>query len=356
MTTESKRAETDSSTRKAVEAFIKIGCILLLLNWCFNIIQPFINPLAWGLIIAIAIYPFYLRLAKTLADKNKLAAIIITMLLLVIILGPCAFFASILIENVQQLIPKLVDGTFSIPSPTEKVADWPLIGKPLYNFWQLAANNLSEALLMFKPQVKAVISALMTYSGHAVMTILQMIISVIICSLFLINSHACHNLAISIGQRIAGEKGEALTQLSTATIRSVARGVLGVALIQSLLAGAGFLLADVPGAGILTVLCLFIAVIQLPTFILLLPVIIYVFSVQAPLFAIVFSAWMIVVGLLDNVLKPILMGRGTDLPMAVIFMGAIGGMIYSGIIGLFVGAVVLALSYRIFFSWLNEQD
>ena len=151
------------------------------------------------------------------------------------------------------------------------------------------------------------------------------------------------------------KKGKDLTTLSISTIRGVARGVLGVALIQSFLAGIGFFYADIPGAGILTILCLFVAIVQLPTFILLLPIIIYVFSIHSTVFATLFMVWMIVVGLLDNVLKPILMGRGIDIPMAVIFIGAIGGMMFSGIIGLFVGAIILALSYKLFLSWLNEQ-
>jgi len=136
----------------------------------------------------------------------------------------------------------------------------------------------------------------------------------------------------------------------------VARGVLGVAVIQSLLAAVAFFAAGVPGAGLLTILCLFIAIVQLPTFILTVPSIIYVFSIHDTLFATVFMVWMLGVGLIDNVLKPFLLGRGLDLPMAVVFIGAIGGMLFSGVIGLFVGAVVLALGYKLFISWLNDSS
>ncbi len=347
---------TDEFSKKAVEATIKIGFVLLLLSWCFNIIQPFINPLAWGLILDFALYPLYQKLSVLLGGREKLTSMLITTVLILIIIGPCVFLADMISQNAQDLAHKLNTGNFSIPAPTENVASWPLIGKPVFNFWQLAATNISEALVTLAPQLKEITKWLISSSVSTMMTILQLLVSVIISGMLLINAKAGHKLAVSIGKRLAGNKGEDLTALSIATIRGVARGVLGVALIQSLLAGVGFFFADIPGAGILTILCLFVAIVQLPTFILLLPVIIYVFSIHSTLFATVFMLWMVLVGLLDNVLKPILMGRGIDLPMTVIFIGAVGGMMFSGIIGLFIGAIILALGYKLFLSWLYEQS
>jgi len=347
---------TDEFSKKAVEATIKIGFVLLLLSWCFNIILPFINPLAWGMIIAVALYPLYQKLSVISGGREKLTSMLITSVLIIIIIGPCVVLADMISQNAQDLAHRLNTGNFTIPAPTENVASWPLIGKPLFKFWQLAATNLSEALGTLAPQLKEMTKWLISSSVSTMMTILQLLVSVIISGMLLINAKAGHNLALSIGKRLAGGKGEDLTTLSIATIRGVARGVLGVALIQSLLAGVGFFFADIPGAGILTLLCLFVAIIQLPTFILLLPIIIYVFSIHSTLFATIFMVWMVLVGLLDNVLKPILMGRGIDLPMAVIFIGAVGGMMFSGIIGLFIGAIVLALGYKLFLSWLYEQS
>jgi len=351
-----KSPDTDDFSQKAIEATIKIGFVLLLLSWCFNIIQPFINPLTWGMVIAVALHPLYQKLSVVLGGREKLTSMLITTALILIIIGPCVFLADMISQNAQDLAHKLNAGNFTIPTPTENVASWPLIGKPLFNFWQLAATNLSEAIATLAPQLKEMTKWLISSSISTMMTILQLLVSVIICGMLLINGDAGHKLTLSIGKRLAGDKGEELTVLSIATIRGVARGVLGVALIQSLLAGIGFFFADIPGAGILTALCLFVAIVQLPTFILLLPVIIYVFSIHSTLFATIFMVWMVFVGLLDNVLKPILMGRGIDLPMAVIFIGAIGGMMFSGIIGLFVGAIVLALGYKLFLSWLGEQS
>jgi len=353
MTNNPDHAESNRFSKNAVEASIKIGFLLLLLSWCFNIIQPFINPLVWGMVIAIALYPLHQKLAVLLGEREKLTSILITVIFIFIIIGPCVLLADIISQNAHSLAEKLTTGDFSIPAPTENVAAWPIIGKPIFSFWQLAATNITEAISTLAPQLKEVTQWLVSSSVSALMTILQLLISVIICGMLLNNGKEGYKLAVSIGERLAGVKGEEFTILAIATIRGVARGVLGVALIQSILAGIGFFIADIPGAGILTVLCLFIAVVQLPTFILLLPLIIYVFSIHSSVFATIFMIWMIAVGLLDNILKPILMGRGIDLPIAIIFIGAIGGMMFSGIIGLFIGAVILALGYKLFLFWLH---
>lgn len=220
----------------------------------------------------------------------------------------------------------------------------------------MATSNFGEAVKTFAPQLKQASKWLLTSGAMVVMAILQLLVSVIICGLLLINGVSGHRLALAIGRRLAGSKGEEWTELCIATIRGVARGILGVALIQAILAGVAFFLASVPAAGLLTVFCLFLAVAQLPTFILILPSILYVFSHQDTLTATVFMVWMLGVGAIDNILKPIMMGRGLDLPMAVVFVGAIGGMLFSGIIGLFVGAVVLALGYKLFLSWLKDPN
>lgn len=349
-------ASTDNFSHKAIEAAIKIGFVTLLLTWCFHIAGPFINPLVWGIIIAVAIYPLHRKLSDALGSREKLSAILITAILIVIILGPCVFFAEMIADNAKSLSSQLHDQSFAIPTPNEKVASWPLIGQPIFNLWQSASNNLSDVIKQLAPQLKSIGTWLISSSVSAMVTILEFLVSVIICGVLLLNGTSGHELAVSFGKRVAGSQGEELTELSIATIRGVARGVLGVALIQSLLAGVGFFFAGVPGAGILTLVCLLIAIVQLPTLILFLPAIIYVFSEQDAFSATIFMAWMLMVGSLDNFLKPILMGRGIDLPIAVIFIGAIGGMMYSGIIGLFVGAVILALGYKLFLSWLRAEE
>ncbi|MBU2569495.1 MAG: AI-2E family transporter [Gammaproteobacteria bacterium] len=354
MQNDSHSITTNDFTRKALETSIKIGLVFLLLVWCFNIAKPFINPLAWGTIIAVALYPVHLRLSQICGSREKLSAGFITTVLLLIILGPCGILVSMLGNEMQELIQRLHQETFRLPPLNEKVAGWPLIGKPIFGFWQYASNHLDETVKTYAPQLKELGKWLFALSAMALTAILQLLVSVVISGLLLVNGKGGHLLALNIGRHIAGQKGEELTGLCIATIRGVARGVLGVALIQSVLAGMGFFFAGLPGAAVLTIVCLFLAIVQLPTFILLFPSIIYVFSTHETMTASLFAVWMLGVGLLDNILKPLLMGRGLDLPMAVVFIGAIGGMLFSGIIGLFVGAVVLAVGYKLFLSWLQD--
>ncbi|MGZ5523589.1 MAG: AI-2E family transporter [Methylomonas sp.] len=356
MQNEPELMTTDVFSRIAVEAAIKIGLLFLLLSWCFYIAQPFINSLAWGVIIAVAIYPLHQWLSMKFGGREAFSATLMTTLLLLIILGPCGFFVDMIGDNIREFATKLQENQLSIPEPPEKVAAWPLVGKPIFNFWHLAATNFGETVKTFAPQLKEASKWLLASGASVIMAILQLLVSVIICGFLLVNGASGHHLAQAIGKRVAGSKGEEWIELCIATIRGVARGVLGVAFIQSLLAGVGFFFAGIPIAGLLTLLCLFIAVVQLPTFILILPSIIYIFSVDEPLFATLFMIWMLGVGSIDNILKPILMGVGLDLPMAVVFIGAIGGMIFSGVIGLFVGAVVLALGYKLFLYWLNRWN
>jgi len=168
---------------------------------------------------------------------------------------------------------------------------------------------------------------------------------------------SANNLTLRIFTRLSGEKlGLQYTELSKATIRSVAQGVLGVAVIQAILAAIGMYFMDVPAWGLWTLLILVLAVAQLPPILILAPVIVYVFSVADTTPAVIFTIWSVIVSVSDGFLKPLFLGRGMETPMLVILLGAIGGMMLSGIIGLFVGAIVLALSYELFVAWLNQEQ
>lgn len=352
------QAITDNTdfTKKSVETTIKLGMILSLFVWCFYIVQPFIVPLAWALIITICIHPAYRRLIILLGGRQKLTAVLMVCTLLLIIVVPCIILGSIIAHNVEDLAPKLLDGTFTIPLPTEKVAAWPLIGESLFKYWTLASTNVVEALQQIAPQIKIFGKWLLASSFSLTMSVLQLVLAIIISGILLINADSGKSLAEAIGKRFVGEKGQEFQQISQETIRGVATGILGVALIQSLLAGLGFVVADVPSAGLLTLACFFLAVIQLGPSFIMLPVTIYIFSCHDTAFSLVFTAWAIFVGLIDNVLKPLLMGRGSRIPIVIIFIGVIGGMIFSGIIGLFVGPVVLALGYELFRAWVFEGE
>jgi predicted PurR-regulated permease PerM len=343
--------------RRAIEASIRIGLIVLLVLWCFNIVRPFVMLILWGAIIAVAIYPLFLKFTALLGNREKLAATLMTLIALAMLITPTVMLSGSAIESSQALAEQLEAGTLRIPPPSDKVRDWPLIGQKTYDAWNLASRNLEAAISKFSTQLSALGKYALSAAAGAGATVLQFVISVIIAGVLLVyagsGTRAVERLSVRL---IGGEAGRKFADMAGATIRSVAQGVLGVALIQAILAGLGLVVMGVPYAGLLTLAVLLLAIVQLPTIIVLAPVILYVFSTAATVPAVLFTIWSLLVGISDSFLKPLLLGRGLDIPMPVILLGAIGGMIMSGIIGLFVGAVVLAVGYTLYNAWLAEGE
>ena len=340
---------------RSLEATIQIGLVVLLLYWCFKIGQPFIEIIVWGIIISVAIHPSFDRLKSALGAGGRLTATLITLLALIVLLVPTYMLSESLIETAQEYSVQLDAGTLRVPPPSESVRSWPVIGEPLYKFWSLASNNLGAALSKMTPQLKKFGIPLLSAAAGAGVGILKFVVSIIIAGVLLANAAGGGRVARAFATRLTGEQGIKAVELAGATVRSVALGILGVALIQTLLAGIGFLAVGVPGAGLWALLVLILAVVQLPTILILGPIIVYVFSTSSTVIAVVFAIWSVLVGISDAFLKPLLMGRGVDVPMLVIFIGAIGGFMTSGIIGLFVGAIIFALGYKLFLLWLNED-
>ena len=341
---------------KMVEAAIRIGLVALLVAWCFDIVRPFIVPAVWGIIIAVAVFPVYHRVDAALGGRHALSAILVTVLLLAVFIGPTVMLADTLVEGARWLAASLVDGSLAVPAAPAGLAKWPLIGEPLDKFWRLASEDLGRAMNQIRPQIAAAGRVLLSVSADAGLGILQFVLAIVIAGVLLAHAKPGDVAVHAIARRLAGDRGAEYAALGQATVRSVARGILGVALIQSLLAGLGFLAVGLPAAGLLAILCLLLAVVQIGPGLVLIPAVIYVFTTAETLTAVVFLVWCVFVGLLDNVLKPILLGRGVKVPIIVIFVGAIGGFLASGIIGLFTGSVVLALSYTLFKAWLNDAS
>ena len=341
---------------RTMEITIHVGIVMLLLFWCFRIAQPFIQIFVWGIIIAIAVFPAYRWLNSVLRGRKKLAAALVTLLLLVIIVVPCVMFALSLVETAQKLSADFIGGSLRIPSPPESIKSWPVIGQTLHGFWHLSSENLTAALGQIAPYLKSLGLWLLNTAAGAGFGIVSFVISILIAGILLANGARGAQVAKAIAVRLAGERGADLVELSRATVRSVARGILGVALIQAILAGLGCLVVGVPGAGLWALVVLILAVVQLPTFIILAPIVIYVFYTTGTVPAVLFAIWNLLVGGCDSFLKPLLMGRGVDVPMLVVFIGAIGGFILNGIVGLFIGAIILSLGFKLFEAWLDEGE
>jgi predicted PurR-regulated permease PerM len=342
---------------RALEAVIRIGLMVLLIWWCFNIVKPFILPVLWGAIIAVALYPLFRKLQALLGGHEKLAAVLITLAALTILIVPTVMLSGSLVTNTQRISARIEAGTLTIPPPSDKVRDWPLIGKKLDKTWRLASTNLDEVLDQFEPQLKAGGKKLLSFAAGAGAEVLKFVLAIIIAGALMVKARNGTRALEAIAGRLMGPaRGREMVTLTGATIRSVAQGVLGVALIQAVGAGIGLMVMGVPYTGLWTLAVLVLAIVQLPTILILGPIILYVFSIADTMPAVFFAIWSIIVGASDTFLKPLFLGRGLDIPMLVILLGAIGGMILSGIIGLFVGAVVLAVGYRLFVAWLHPEE
>ncbi len=262
-----------------------------------------------------------------------------------------------MIESSKTLAADIDAGTLTVPPPSDTVKDWPLVGEKLHGAWSLASTNLDAALNKFKPQVTAASKWLLSAAAGVGGGVLMFIVSIIIAGAFLVYGNSGSKAMETIAGRVMGKKGgKDFVDLAGATIRSVAQGVLGVALIQSILAGIGLMVMGVPYAGVWAGLVLLLAIVQLPPLLILAPIVVYEFSVAETVPAVIFMIYSLIVSSSDAFLKPLFLGRGMDIPMLVILLGAIGGMVLSGIIGLFVGAVVLAVGYTLFTVWLGQDE
>ncbi len=350
----SHEVDTDRFLSHAVELTVRIALVAVVAIWCFQILRPFIVPVIWGAIIAVAVHPAQQKLTALLGGRTRVSAALLTVVGLLILLIPIGLFAGSMIDSAQIIKERIDAQPLEVPAPPPEVAEWPLVGKPIHDIWQSAATNLGETLKRFSSQLRAVGGFLLAAGAGMGAAIGQFIISILIGGFFLASSSGGVAAVGAVTNRLAGEDGTRYLALATQTIRSVAVGILGVAVIQASLLSVGFIGVGLPHAGIWSVLCLGLGVLQLPAMIVVLPAIIYVFSAESTFVAVAFTVWSIVAGMSDNVLKPLLLGRGAAVPMLVIFLGSIGGFIMSGFIGLFVGAVVLSLGYELLQAWLAE--
>jgi predicted PurR-regulated permease PerM len=336
---------------KLVDIIIRLAVLLFLIGWCFTILRPFVLILIWAAVIAIAIYPLYSIFIRVFR-KRALASVVLTILFLSVLIVPSWLVTQSLFKEVRHLRELSRQGQLVIPPPGARTADWPSLLQPIVDFWRLASENLQSALTQYSAQLKAAGVWLLAAVAGIGTGILQFVVSIIIAGILLAYSETVGKAATEIFVRLAGKNGEQFAGTTVTTVRSVVKGILGVAVIQAAMAGLGFFVAGVPYAGVWTVACLFFAIIQVGAGPVAIPIMIYMFTATDTLTAVLLAIWLVITLISDNILKPLLLGRGAPAPMLVVFLGAIGGFITSGFLGLFLGAVILTIGYKLFMTWL----
>jgi predicted PurR-regulated permease PerM len=333
---------------------IRLVLVALVAYWSFLLLRPFIAILIWAAILSVALYPIiYLWLTRVLGGRSTLSSCLLTLLALVVILGPISTLGAALVQNLSSIAVGVSEGTITVPPPPPGVADWPIIGEKLSAFWQTASHELGKTLASIEPQLKSAAVKVLEVVGSIGLGVLQFTVAIFIAGFAYSRAAGVQDALKTFANRAAPQMGGDFVDLAGGTVRSVARGVVGISLIQAILFGLGALVAGIPLAGLWTFVALILAIVQVGPGLVIVPVIIYAWSTMDTAGAAILSVYLVPVMLLDNVLKPIVMGRGLPVPMLVIFIGVIGGTVAHGLIGLFVGPIVLSLGYELGRAWIQ---
>ena len=340
-----------------LDVLIRAGLIFALAALCYRIFAPFLTLMVWALILAVAIYPLHQMLARKVGGKQGLAATLIALIGAALIVAPSAALMASLADSVQQFVQGVQDNSLQIPAPRPGVAEWPVVGNKIYGLWSKAHSDLPALVQSMQPKIGDLAKTALGMVAGVGGGILMFVASFLIAAVIMAFGAEGEQSSLAIFARIMSpERAPEFVKLSTATIRAVAQGVIGVALIQAIAVGVTLLVAHVPLAGVLAVIVLVLGIAQIPAVLVTLPAIAYIWmsGEYGNAAAIVYSVVLFLAGIADNFLKPLMLGRGVDAPMPVILLGALGGMAAAGILGLFVGAVLLALGYQIFMGWVHH--
>ena len=343
---------------RVMDAFVRIGLVLVLAFFCYRALSPFLTLLIWSLILAVTLYPLHDAVARRIGGRHGLAATLIVMLGLALIVAPSAVLMSSLGDSVHQFVRNVQSSSLEVPAPSESVATWPFVGPRLHAMWSQAHADLPALVQNLQPQLGDVAKSVLGFVGGIGVGLLLFLAAFIIAGIIMAFGEEGARASLAIFRRVVGPaRGEELAKLSTATIRAVAQGVIGVAFIQAIIVGLCLLVAGIPWPGLLALIVLVLGIAQIPALLVTVPAIAYIWwtGTYGNVEAIAYTVLLFVAGMADNVLKPLMLGRGVKAPMVVILLGALGGMATAGILGMFVGATLLTLGYKIFMSWVADN-
>jgi predicted PurR-regulated permease PerM len=339
-----------------VELTIRLGILALIVYLSFTLILPFITIAIWSVVLTVSVYPLYDWMVDHLGGRRRLAAALLTLLSLLIVIGPAAWLALGLIDSLRTLSENLDLSVLRLPPPPDAVKSWPIVGNSIYQFWDLASTNFQAAFAKVGPLLKPLGGSLLQIAANAGTGAIKFIVAVVVAGFLFSPAPYLVNAITLFSRRLASGRGEKFVQLAGATIRAVSRGVIGISALQAFLAGLGLMAAGIPAASLITSAVLILGIIQIGPSIVLIPLIIWSWTAMETTSALLFTAYMLPVSLLDNILRPLVMARGLETPMVIILIGVIGGTISYGITGLFLGPIVLAVIWELLVAWIREPE
>jgi predicted PurR-regulated permease PerM len=339
-----------------IQLAVRLALLALLIYWSFVVIRPFIPILAWSVVLAVALYPVFNWLSGLLGNRPKLAATVLTLINLGIVIGPATWLGLGAVEGIRSFAAQLGAGTLAIPSPPAGVKDWPIIGTQLFALWDQASTNLRAALREFAPHLKPMAGTMLGLAGGAGVGTFKFLVAVALTGFLLPAGPRLVAASQRFLSRVVAERSENFLGLAGATIRSVAQGVIGIAVAQGLVIGMILKFADVPRAGLLAFAVMMLGILQIGSAIIVIPVLIWIWVAKSFAAALLITACLLPASLADNVLKPVVMGRGLTTPSLVIFLGVIGGTLAHGIVGLFIGPIILAVAWELLTAWVRDDE
>jgi len=334
---------------------LMLGALIATSFW---IIRPFLVPFTWAAMIVVATWPVLLQAQAWLGDRRTPAVALMTITLLLFLVVPLYFVITTIVDNVAQLVEwSKTAATLTVPPPPEWVERLPLIGAKIAARWQqLASAGPDEIAARLSPFARTVALWFVARVGNVGRLLGEFVLTVIIAAILYARGETVVRGADRFARRLAGPRGENAIHLAAQAVRAVALGVVVTAIAQSVLGGIGLAIADVPFAAILTAVMFILAIAQIGAGPVLLVATIWVYSKSGAAYGTVFLVWAVFCTTFDNILRPMLIKRGADLPLLLIFVGVIGGLIAFGVVGLFIGPVVLAVGYTLLAQWVNDES
>ena len=337
------------------ELAVKLGLFFFLVYWSSVLLRPFLSIALWSVILTVTLYPAYSWTARFLGGRRKLAAVLVTAISLLVFTGPIIWLGMSMIEGIASLSQRLSAGDIAIPPPSEEVKGWPFIGERLFHLWDLASTNLHSAITEALPYLSPFRSTARSMAEGVATGIPTFLVSLIIAGVLFPPAPSLLEGIRTVSQRILPARGQELVKLAGTTIRNVSQGVIGISFLQAISAGSGFLVAGIPGSGFLALGVLVTGILQVQG-LLFIPVLLWIWTSMETTTALALTAYLGPVGVLNNVLNPIIMAHGLKTPMLVIFIGLMGGALAHGIIGLFIGPIVLAVTWELIAAWIKHEE
>jgi len=329
-----------------------IGMLIAAGVW---ILSPFLTSIIWAAMIVVTTWPVLLALQARLRNKRGLAVAVMTVLLLLIIVVPLSLAIAAIIAKAGDIVAWVKSlAAFTVPPPPEWLRKIPLAGLKLADYWQrFTALRLEQLSTRLMPYAQQGVSWFLAQAGSVGMMILQFLITVIIAAILYANGETASAGIISFSRRLAGQQGEDALLLAAKAIRGVALGIVVTAIIQTAISSIGLVVTGVPGAALLTAVMFMLCLAQIGPALVLIPAVIWLYWRDGALWGSILLVFSVLAITIDNVVRPILIRKGADLPLILIFAGVIGGLFAFGIIGLFIGPVVLAVTYTLLKAWVS---